>query len=126
MTDKNKELTWDDFGKTDLLPEGHSLGDVSLMFEKIEDDAIEAQIKKLQDAKTANEVAEQAGDDVPKVKENVAFEDFEKLDIRVATVLECEKVCRKPTNCCASSSMTEWAGVPSFRVSPNITLIRRR
>jgi methionyl-tRNA synthetase len=93
MTDKKKQLTWDDFGKTELLPAGHALGEVSLMFEKIEDEVIEVQIKKLQDTKTANALAEQAdGKPLPKVKESVAFEDFEKLDIRVGTVLECEKV----------------------------------
>jgi methionyl-tRNA synthetase len=89
MTDKNKNITWDDFGKTDLLPAGHQLGEVGLLFEKIEDEAIEAQIKKLQDTKTANEAAVQTA---KPIKNTVPFEDFEKLDIRVGTVLECAKV----------------------------------
>jgi methionyl-tRNA synthetase len=88
----NNNLTWADFGKTDLLPAGHTLGEVGLLFEKIEDEAIEAQIKKLQDTKTANEIAGQTRNDVAAIKETIVFEDFEKLDIRVGTVLECSKV----------------------------------
>jgi methionyl-tRNA synthetase len=89
MIDNNKKLTWDDFGKTDLLPAGHQLGEVGLLFEKIEDDAIEMQIKKLQDTKITNEASAKIA---KPTKETIAFEDFEKLDIRIGTVLECQKV----------------------------------
>jgi methionyl-tRNA synthetase len=88
----NDRLSWDDFGRTDLLPAGHALGEVGLLFEKIEDEAIEAQIQKLEDTKKNNEIAGQASNDAAAVKETVAFEDWEKLDIRVGTVLECAKV----------------------------------
>jgi methionyl-tRNA synthetase len=88
MTDNNK-LSWADFGRTDLLPAGHKLGEVGLLFDKIEDEAITAQIQKLENTKKANEVAEKTA---KAVKETVAFEDFEKLDIRIGTVLECSKV----------------------------------
>ncbi|GHT19479.1 hypothetical protein FACS189429_7190 [Bacteroidia bacterium] len=88
----NKKLSWDDFGKTNLLPAGHTLGEVGLLFEKIEDEAIEAQIQKLEDTKKNNELAGQPHNAVTAVKEAVAFEDWEKLDIRVGTVLECVKV----------------------------------
>ena len=59
------------------------------MFEKIEDDIIEAQVQKLLDTKKANE---EANYKAKPIRENIAFEDFEKLDIRVGTVLECAKV----------------------------------
>ena len=83
------EAQWDRLGAVDLLPAGHQLGEPALLFEKIEDSVVEAQVQKLLDTKKANE-AEQFK--AAPVKENIPFEDFEKLDIRVATVLACEKV----------------------------------
>ena len=80
---------WSELGKMDLLAENHQLNTPELLFEKIEDEQIEAQIKKLHDTKAANEINAYKPQEV---KENVAFEDFGKLDIRVATVLECTKV----------------------------------
>lgn len=80
---------WDRLGDRDLLAAGHRLADPELLFEKIEDSAIEAQIQKLLDTKKANE---QAACKANPVKPTVAFDDFEKLDIRVGTVLECKKV----------------------------------
>ena len=80
---------WSELGKMDLLAENHQLNTPELLFEKIEDEQIEAQIKKLHDTKAANEISAYKPQ---AVKENVAFEDFGKLDIRVATVLECTKV----------------------------------
>ena len=80
---------WSDLGKMDLLAENHQLGTAELLFEKIEDEQIEAQIQKLLDTKKANEISSYQPN---AVKENVAFEDFAKLDIRVGTVLECQKV----------------------------------
>ena len=80
---------WKELGRIDLLKAGEQLGTPELLFEKIEDETIAAQVQKLQDTKLANEAA--AYKPAP-VKENVAFEDFLKLDIRVATVLDCQKV----------------------------------
>ena len=80
---------WDQLGQTDLIPAGHQLAEPSLLFEKIEDDVIKAQLDKLEATKKANEAA--AYEPAP-VKENVSFEDFEKLDIRVGLVTSCEKV----------------------------------
>ena len=84
-----KSFSWFDLGKIDLLTIGAQLGTPELLFEKIEDETIEAQVQKLQDTKLANEAA--AYKPAP-VKENVAFDDFLKMDIRVATVLDCQKV----------------------------------
>lgn len=84
-----EEAQWDRLGATDLLPAGHKLGEPALLFEKIEDSVVEAQIQKLLDTKKANEAANFKA---APVKENIPFENFEKLDIRVGTVLSCEKV----------------------------------
>ena len=83
------ELNWEELGKTDLLPAGKQLGKPSLLFSKIEDETIKFQMDKLEATIKANEAANA---EVAPVKETVAFDDFTKLDIRVATVLECERV----------------------------------
>lgn len=80
---------WSDLGRSDLIEAGHTLGEASLLFEKIEDEVIEAQIQKLQATKEANAAAE---DHATPIAEDIAFEDFLKLDIRVGTVTECSKV----------------------------------
>ena len=77
---------WEQLGRTDLLTPGHQLNKPDLLFDKIEDDAIEAQIQRLADIKKANEAAAYKANPI---KPTIAFEDFEKLDIRVGTVLEC-------------------------------------
>jgi len=84
-----KDFSWSDLGKIDLLNESSQLGTPGLLFEKIEDETIAAQVQKLQDTKIANEAAAYKPN---AIKENVAFEDFMKMDIRVATVLDCQKV----------------------------------
>ena len=83
---------WSDLGRSDLLPVGHQLGKSSLLFEKIEDEVIEAQIAKLEATKVANEAAEASEAKASAVAPDITFEDFTKLDIRVGTVLECTKV----------------------------------
>ena len=80
---------WEELGSMALLPAGKQLGEPALLFEKIEDDVIQAQIDKLEAIKLANQ---KANAKVEPVKPVCTFEDFEKLDIRVGTVLECEKV----------------------------------
>ena len=83
------EFSWEDLGKTDLLAPGKRLPKPELLFTKVEDEAIEQQMKKLQDTIKANE---EAAYKAQPVKETVAFEDFQKLDIRVGIVKACEKV----------------------------------
>lgn len=80
---------WEQLGKTDLLAEGTQLATAELLFEKIEDETINAQIQKLEDTKKANEIAEHKANPI---RENIEFDDFMKLDIRVGKVLECTKV----------------------------------
>lgn len=84
-----EEAEWDRLGSTKLLPAGHVLGKPELLFEKIEDAVVEAQVQKLLDTKKANEEANYKAEPI---RENIPFEDFEKLDLRVGTVLSCEKV----------------------------------
>lgn len=84
-----KSFEWDQLGRTDILPAGHQLAEPSLLFEKIEDEAIQHQLDKLEAAKRANEAA--AHKAAP-IKPTIDFADFEKLDIRVGLVKACEKV----------------------------------
>ena len=83
-----EEAQWDRLGAIDLLPAGHVLGEPTLLFEKIEDSVVDAQVQKLLDTKKANEAAAFKPADI---KENVSFEDFEKLDIRVGHIKDCQK-----------------------------------
>jgi len=83
---------WDRLGAIDLLPAGHKLNKPELLFEKIEDEAIEAQIQKLLKSKEENEKKAAAEKPANPIKANIEFPEFEKLDIRVGTVLECQKV----------------------------------
>ena len=80
---------WNQLGNTDLLKAGHQLGEPALLFDKIEDSAIDAQMQRLEDIKKLNEAAAYKANPI---KPTIAFEDFEKLDIRVGKVLECEAV----------------------------------
>ena len=80
---------WEQLGRTDLLAAGHPLNKAELLFEKIEDSTIQTQVDKLLATKKANEAADYKANPI---KPTIAFEDFEKLDIRVGTVLECENV----------------------------------
>jgi methionyl-tRNA synthetase len=80
---------WSALGSFSLLPEGHVLNEPALLFEKIEDEIVEAQVQKLLNTKKANEAAAYKA---AQVKEKVSFEDFMKMDIRVGTVLDCQRV----------------------------------
>ena len=96
MLSLNASIGWADLGRIDLLPAGHSLGEVSLLFEKIEDAAIQAQLDRLARIKKENEAAAQA--EALKnwrpepIKEPTTIDEFDKMDIRVATVLDCQPV----------------------------------
>ena len=89
---------WDDLGRADLLPVGHQLGEAVLLFSKVEDSVIDAQIAKLNATKEANEAAAkaaaaaEAAQKVEPQKAEVTFDDFGTMDIRTATVLEAERV----------------------------------
>ena len=80
---------WTQLGSTEILKPGTQLGEPELLFEKIEDEVIEKQLQKLADTKKANE---EASYKAPPIKPEVSFDDFEKLDIRVGHILNCEKV----------------------------------
>ena len=84
-----ESFDWEELGHTDLLPVGHQLAEPELLFQKIEDDVIQAQVDKLLATKKANEAAEYKANPI---KPTIAFEDFEKLDIRVGTVKACKRV----------------------------------
>ena len=91
-----ESFNWEELGRTDLLPEGHALGEVSLLFEKIEDAPIQAQLDRLARIKAENEAAVKAEalknwQPVP-VKAPTTIDEFDKADIRVATVQECTNV----------------------------------
>ena len=96
MLSLDASIGWTDLGRIDLLSAGHSLGEVSLLFEKIEDAAIQAQLDRLARIKKENEAAAQA--EALKnwrpepIKEPTTIDEFDKMDIRVATVLDCQPV----------------------------------
>ena len=83
------EYDWSELGSTDLLPAGKQLAEPELLFDKIDDEAIEAQLRKLEETKKANKAASYKAEPI---KKDVPFEDFEKLDIRVGHIIKCEKV----------------------------------
>ena len=91
-----ENANWEDLGRTDLLPEGQNLGEVSLLFEKIEDDAIQAQLDRLARIKAENEAAAQKAElanwKPAAIKNATTIDDFDKMDIRVATVMDCQPV----------------------------------
>ena len=91
-----EHVEWAQLGATDLLPAGHALGEVSLLFEKIEDAAIQAQLDRLARIKAENEAAAQAEAlknwRPTEIKAATTIDDFDKADIRVATVLDCQPV----------------------------------
>ena len=85
------KLDWEKLGDTNLLAADHQLNTPELLFEKIEDDVIEAQIQKLLDTKKANELAQAKA---APAKPHIEYDDFGKMDIRVGTIIEAEKVAK--------------------------------
>ena len=87
-------LSWDDLGKAALLPAGHQLNPATLLFGKIEDEVVDAQIARLEAIRAEREAAAKAAEAavVTPQKEECTFDDFGKMDIRTATVLEAERV----------------------------------
>ncbi len=86
-----KELSWHNLGRMDLMADNHSINEVSLLFEKIEDQTVVEQIEKLNNKK-AEKMKENKS--IPASKEIIQFEDFTKMDIRVGTILAAEKVAK--------------------------------
>lgn len=84
-------INWDNIGDADVVAVGHQINKPSLLFEKIEDETIELQLKKLADTKKANQLANR---EVAPQKENISFDDFCNMDIRVGTIIEAEKVAK--------------------------------
>jgi methionyl-tRNA synthetase len=91
-----ESVQWEELGNINLLQEGQTLGEVSLLFDKIEDATIQAQLDRLARIKAANEEAEKQEAlrnwKPEAIKEATSFDDFCKMDIRVATVLDCQPV----------------------------------
>jgi len=90
MLNLNKN-DWNDAGNENILADAHQLGTASLLFDKIEDDVIELQLQKLEASKKENELQNSVAE---AAKENISFDDFSKMDIRVGTILEAEKVAK--------------------------------
>ncbi len=84
-------LTWEACGQVDFIAAGHQVNKPELLFEKIEDETIQAQLDKLQQTKEDNEAANKTA---APAKENIEFDDFVKMDIRVGTIIEAEKVAK--------------------------------
>ena len=94
VTYEGLTLSWDDLGKASLLPAGHQLNPATLLFAKIEDEVVDAQIARLEAIRAEREAAAKAAEAavVTPQKEECTFDDFQKMDIRTATVLEAERV----------------------------------
>ena len=86
------QLNWEHLGAPNLIEDGHQIAEPFLLFEKIDDEPINVQIKRLEDIKKANEAAEKANAPAAPMKPLITYDDFSKMDIRTATILEAERV----------------------------------
>jgi methionyl-tRNA synthetase len=84
-----EKTDWNEAGGSDLLPQGHTLGEPSLLFEKIEDETMELQIQKLHQSKALNQAVKKP---VNSQKPNVTYDEFSRMDIRIGLITEAEKV----------------------------------
>jgi methionyl-tRNA synthetase len=85
------QLTWTDAGRSDLLSEGQTITNIGLLFEKVEEETVATQVKKLEDAKQQNLLE---GKVVTPIKEEIQYDDFSKMDIRIGTIVAAEKVAK--------------------------------
>ncbi len=85
------QFTWSDAGRADLLSEGQPITNIGLLFEKVEEETVAAQVKKLEDAKQQNLLE---GKVVTPIKEEIQYDDFSKMDIRIGTIIAAEKVAK--------------------------------
>ena len=111
---------WEKLGSTDLLAAGHRIGEAVLLFEKIEDDVIQRQLDKLAATKAANASAE-AAQHVEDQKETTTFDDFQKMDIRVSTILAAEKSRQDEKAVETDRRYGHRTSAKSFRALPNTT-----
>ena len=88
-----EKFGWEQLGSMELMAAGHTIGEAELLFEKIEDDVIQAQLDKLEASRKAKLAAE-AAQNITEQKAEVSFDDFQKMDIRVSTILAAEKVAK--------------------------------
>ena len=88
-----EKFDWESLGSMSLLAAGHTIGEAQLLFEKIEDDVIQQQLDKLEASRRAKLAAE-AAQNVSEQKAEVSFDDFQRMDIRVSTILAAEKVAK--------------------------------
>ncbi len=103
MININNDLKWNDATRTDLLLAGHQINPSGLLFEKIEDETVDEQVLKLKNSKMINEAESTKAEIILKdenaglpiinpAKADISFDDFNKMDIRVGTILEAERV----------------------------------
>ena len=85
------QLSWSNAGRADLLSEGQNITNIGLLFEKVEEETVVAQVKKLEDAKQQNLLE---GKVVTPIKEEIQYDDFSKMDIRIGTIVAAEKVAK--------------------------------
>jgi methionyl-tRNA synthetase len=85
----SEEMKWDDAGRDDLLSPGHKINKPGLLFRKIEDEEVEKQVNKLMETKKQND---RSPKEAEPLKENITFDDFTKLDIRTATIIDATRV----------------------------------
>ena len=119
---------WDQLGSTDLLKAGHQLGEASLLFEKIEDDVIQKQLDKLEATKKANQAAQYKA---APIKDTVSFDDFEKLDIRVGLIKNCQRVPKSKKllqftiDDGSGTARTILSGIAAFYEDPSVLVGKR-
>jgi methionyl-tRNA synthetase len=85
------QLNWSEAGRSDLLSEGQAITNIGLLFEKVEEETVAAQVKKLEDAKQQNLLE---GKEVTPIKDEIQYDDFSKMDIRIGTIIAAEKVAK--------------------------------